>query len=127
MVPTFSLSFNNVLCPTPFQSCPFVFCVFSASSPLNPLSSPLNPLVWGPPLSPLLSNLSLSPLFSPTCPSLPSIVDGLREDELVRSGNREQKKKSLAAGSGSGEMDDVTELLAALPTVLYQEPSTLGA
>ncbi|XP_076133149.1 collagen alpha-1(XX) chain-like [Alosa pseudoharengus] len=52
-------------------------------------------------------------------------IDGLREDELIRSGNREQKKKSLATGSGSGEMDDVTELLTALPTVLYQEPTTL--
>ncbi|XP_062396603.1 collagen alpha-1(XX) chain [Sardina pilchardus] len=53
-------------------------------------------------------------------------IDGLREDELIRSGNREQKKKSLATGSGSGEMDDVTELLTALPTLLYQEPTTIA-
>lgn len=53
-------------------------------------------------------------------------IDGLREDEMIRSGNREQKKKALAAGSGSGEMDDVAEVLTALPTVVYQEPTTLA-
>ncbi|XP_063064031.1 collagen alpha-1(XX) chain [Engraulis encrasicolus] len=52
-------------------------------------------------------------------------IDGLREDELIRSGNREQKKKALPAGSGSGELDDVSEVLTALPTVIYQEPTTL--
>ncbi|XP_016138629.1 collagen alpha-1(XX) chain [Sinocyclocheilus grahami] len=51
-------------------------------------------------------------------------VDGLREDELIRSGNREQKKKTHSIGSGSGEVDDVTEALAAFPTVLYREPTT---
>ncbi|XP_051517318.1 collagen alpha-1(XX) chain-like [Myxocyprinus asiaticus] len=51
-------------------------------------------------------------------------IDGLREEELIRSGNREQKKKIPATGSGSGEVDDVSEALAALPTVLYQEPTT---
>lgn len=29
-------------------------------------------------------------------------------------------------GSGSGEMDDATEVLESLPTVLYQEPTTIG-
>lgn len=53
-------------------------------------------------------------------------VDGLREEELIRSGNREQKKKTHSIGSGSGEVDDVTEALAALPTVLYREPMTTG-
>ncbi|KAK9954343.1 hypothetical protein ABG768_016418 [Culter alburnus] len=51
-------------------------------------------------------------------------IDGLREEELIRSGNREQKKKTPSIGSGSGEVDDVTEALAALPTVLYREPTT---
>ncbi|XP_051947748.1 collagen alpha-1(XX) chain [Xyrauchen texanus] len=51
-------------------------------------------------------------------------IDGLREEELIRSGNREQKKKIPAIGSGSGEVDDVSEALAALPSVLYQEPTT---
>uniref|UniRef100_A0A8C1QPQ1 Collagen alpha-1(XX) chain n=1 Tax=Cyprinus carpio TaxID=7962 RepID=A0A8C1QPQ1_CYPCA len=51
-------------------------------------------------------------------------IDGLREEELIRSGNREQKKKTHSIGSGSGEVDDVTEALAALPTVLYREPMT---
>uniref|UniRef100_A0A8B9KZI4 Collagen alpha-1(XX) chain n=1 Tax=Astyanax mexicanus TaxID=7994 RepID=A0A8B9KZI4_ASTMX len=53
-------------------------------------------------------------------------ISGLREEELVRNGNREQKKKVLAVGSGSGEMDDVTEALESMPTVLYQEPTTTG-
>ncbi|TRY96648.1 hypothetical protein DNTS_024262 [Danionella cerebrum] len=52
----------------------------------------------------------------------PITVDGLREEELIRSGNREQKKKTPFFGSG--EVDDVTEALAALPTVLYREPTT---
>ncbi|XP_021329303.2 solute carrier family 35 member C2 isoform X3 [Danio rerio] len=51
-------------------------------------------------------------------------IDGLREEELIRSGNREQKKKTPAIGSGSGEVDDVTEALEGLPTVLYREPTT---
>ncbi|KAI4901523.1 hypothetical protein NFI96_033440 [Prochilodus magdalenae] len=51
-------------------------------------------------------------------------ISGLREEEQVRSGNREQKRKALAVGLGSGEMDDVTEALESLPTVLYQEPTT---
>jgi len=53
-------------------------------------------------------------------------VDGLREEELIRSGNREQKKKIPSIGSGSGEVDDVTEALAALPTVVYRKPTTTG-
>ncbi|XP_030623623.1 collagen alpha-1(XIV) chain [Chanos chanos] len=51
-------------------------------------------------------------------------INGLREEELIRSGNREQRRKALAGGSGSGEMDDVSETLLSLPTVLYQEPTT---
>ncbi|XP_076840731.1 solute carrier family 35 member C2 isoform X2 [Brachyhypopomus gauderio] len=51
-------------------------------------------------------------------------IGALQEDELVRSGNREQKRKSQATGSGSGEADDVREALESLPTVLYQEPTS---
>lgn len=50
----------------------------------------------------------------------------MREEELIRSGNREHKKKTHVIGSGSGEVDDITEALAALPTVLYREPTTTG-
>lgn len=70
-------------------------------------------------------------MTSTSCPPLPPpsvhvSVDGLREEELIRSGNREDKKKTHNIGSGSGEVDDITEALAALPTVLYKEPTTTG-
>uniref|UniRef100_A0A672J3F2 Solute carrier family 35 member C2 n=1 Tax=Salarias fasciatus TaxID=181472 RepID=A0A672J3F2_SALFA len=48
----------------------------------------------------------------------------LREDEMIRTGSREQKKKLLPGGSGSGDLDDATEPLLGLPTVLYPEPTT---
>ncbi|KAK5863096.1 hypothetical protein PBY51_000152 [Eleginops maclovinus] len=51
-------------------------------------------------------------------------MEGLRDEEMIRSGSREQKKKLLPGGSGSGDMDDVTEALMGLPTVLYPEPTT---
>lgn len=38
---------------------------------------------------------------------------------MIRSGSREQRKKLLPGGSGSGELDDVTDFLLAPPTVLY--------
>lgn len=44
---------------------------------------------------------------------------------MIRSGSRE-KKKTLLGGSGSGDLDDVTEALQGLPTVLYPTP-TLAA
>ncbi|XP_035238120.1 collagen alpha-1(XX) chain [Anguilla anguilla] len=47
-------------------------------------------------------------------------IDSLREEWLNRSGSREQRRKVLAGGSGSGDTDDVTEALIAAPTVLYQ-------
>uniref|UniRef100_A0AAY4DDG5 Solute carrier family 35 member C2 n=1 Tax=Denticeps clupeoides TaxID=299321 RepID=A0AAY4DDG5_9TELE len=53
-------------------------------------------------------------------------IDGLREDEMIRSGNREQRRKVLVGGSGSGEFDDVTEAISAIPTISYQEPTTIG-
>ncbi|XP_034167612.2 collagen alpha-1(XIV) chain isoform X2 [Pangasianodon hypophthalmus] len=54
----------------------------------------------------------------------PISVDVLREEEEARSGNPKHKRKVQAVGSGSGEMDDATEVLESLPTVLYQEPTT---
>nr|XP_046251575.1 collagen alpha-1(XX) chain isoform X2 [Scatophagus argus] len=51
-------------------------------------------------------------------------MEGLREEEVIRSGSREQKKKLLPGGSGSGDLDDVTEALVGLPTVLYLDPTT---
>lgn len=51
-------------------------------------------------------------------------VEGLREEEMIRSGSREQRKKMLPGGSGSGDLDDATEALMGLPTVLYPDPTT---
>lgn len=56
--------------------------------------------------------------------SVPPPVSGLREEELVRSGGREGRKKLLPGGSGSGDLDDVTDALLGVPTVLYQDTST---
>ncbi|KAM9855334.1 collagen alpha-1(XX) chain-like [Aulostomus maculatus] len=54
-------------------------------------------------------------------------MDGLREEELIRSGSREHKKKLLPGGSGSGDLDDITETLLGLPTILYPDPMTTAA
>ena len=51
-------------------------------------------------------------------------VEGLREGEMIRSDSREQRKKLLPGGSGSGDLDDVTEALMGLPTILYPDPTT---
>ncbi|KAJ8378195.1 hypothetical protein AAFF_G00244830 [Aldrovandia affinis] len=48
-------------------------------------------------------------------------IDSLREEWLNRSGSREQRKKVLAGGSGSGDIDELTEALLAAPTVLFQD------
>lgn len=54
-------------------------------------------------------------------------VEGLREEEMIRSDSREQRKKLLPGGSGSGDLDDVTEALLGLPTALYPDPITTTA
>lgn len=54
-------------------------------------------------------------------------MDGLKEEETIRSGSREQKKKMLPGGSGSGDLDDVTDALLGSPTVLYPDPTTAAA
>lgn len=47
---------------------------------------------------------------------------------MIRSGSREQRKKLLPGGSGSGELDDVTDFLLAPPTVLYpRDTATVAA
>ncbi|KAM3617369.1 uncharacterized protein V6R79_005295 [Siganus canaliculatus] len=51
-------------------------------------------------------------------------MESLREEEMIRSGSREQRKKLLPGGSGSGDLDDVTEALLGLPTVLYPDLTT---
>ncbi|XP_028264962.1 collagen alpha-1(XX) chain isoform X2 [Parambassis ranga] len=54
-------------------------------------------------------------------------MQGLRDEEVIRSGSREQKKKVLPGGSGSGDLDDATEALMGLPTVLYPDSTTTTA
>nr|XP_015824229.2 collagen alpha-1(XX) chain isoform X1 [Nothobranchius furzeri] len=51
-------------------------------------------------------------------------MDSLQEEEMIRSGSRENRKKMLPGGSGSGDLDDVTEVLLGLPTVRFPEPTT---
>lgn len=46
---------------------------------------------------------------------------------MIRSGSREQRKKLLPGGSGSGEPDDVTDFLLAPPTVLYPKAAATAA
>ncbi|KAM9829193.1 collagen alpha-1(XX) chain isoform X2 [Syngnathus typhle] len=48
-------------------------------------------------------------------------LDSLREEEMVRNGH---KRKLLPGGSGSGDLDDGTESLLTLSTVLYPDPLT---
>ncbi|XP_029994492.1 collagen alpha-1(XX) chain-like isoform X2 [Sphaeramia orbicularis] len=54
-------------------------------------------------------------------------MESLREEEMIRSGSREQKKKLLPVGSGSGDLDDTTDAVMGLPTVLYPDPTTTAA
>ncbi|XP_028308254.1 collagen alpha-1(XX) chain isoform X2 [Gouania willdenowi] len=52
-------------------------------------------------------------------------MENLQEEEMIRSGSREQKKKMLPGGSGSGDLDHVT--LLELPGVVYPETHTTTA
>lgn len=54
-------------------------------------------------------------------------MEVLQEEEMIRSGSREQRKKILPGGSGSGDLDDGTEALSGRPTVLYPDPMTTAA
>ncbi|XP_071331690.1 collagen alpha-1(XX) chain isoform X1 [Trachinotus anak] len=54
-------------------------------------------------------------------------MEGLQEEEMIRSGTREQRKKMLPGGSGLGDLDDATEALLGLPTILYPDPTTTTA
>ncbi|KAM9785483.1 collagen alpha-1(XX) chain-like [Neosynchiropus ocellatus] len=54
-------------------------------------------------------------------------MDSLREEEMIRSGSKEQKKKLLPGGSGSGDLDDVTEDPLGPSTVLYPGTRTTTA
>ncbi|XP_072569190.1 collagen alpha-1(XX) chain isoform X2 [Paramormyrops kingsleyae] len=52
-------------------------------------------------------------------------INSLREDWRNRSGNREQRRKAQAGVGGPTNTDDLTtEALLAVPTVLYQQPTT---
>ncbi|XP_035501673.2 collagen alpha-1(XIV) chain isoform X3 [Scophthalmus maximus] len=51
-------------------------------------------------------------------------MEGLRDEEMIRSGSREHRKKLSPGGSGSGDVDDATEALLGLPTILYPSPTT---
>ncbi|CAG6021052.1 unnamed protein product [Menidia menidia] len=46
------------------------------------------------------------------------------EEETIRSGSREQKKKLLPGGSGSGDLDEAADVLLGRPTVLYPDSTT---
>lgn len=46
---------------------------------------------------------------------------------MIRSGSREQRKKMLPGGSGSGDLDDVTDMLLAHSPVLYPGPTITAA
>uniref|UniRef100_A0A3P9I4N0 Uncharacterized protein n=1 Tax=Oryzias latipes TaxID=8090 RepID=A0A3P9I4N0_ORYLA len=55
--------------------------------------------------------------------SLP--VEGLRAEKMIRSGSREDRKKMLPGGSGSGDLDESTDGPPGLPAVLYSDPTTI--
>ncbi|MEQ2272521.1 hypothetical protein XENORESO_018866 [Xenotaenia resolanae] len=50
-------------------------------------------------------------------------LEGLREEEMIRSGSRENRRKLIPGGSGSGDLDDAMAVLLDLPTVLFPEPT----
>uniref|UniRef100_A0A3B3WX03 Solute carrier family 35 member C2 n=1 Tax=Poecilia mexicana TaxID=48701 RepID=A0A3B3WX03_9TELE len=54
-------------------------------------------------------------------------LEGLREEEMIRSGSRENRRKLIPGGSGSGDLDDSTAVLLDLPTVLFPDPTLTTA
>uniref|UniRef100_A0A3P9N8M6 Solute carrier family 35 member C2 n=1 Tax=Poecilia reticulata TaxID=8081 RepID=A0A3P9N8M6_POERE len=54
-------------------------------------------------------------------------LEGLREEEMIRSGSRENRRKLIPGGSGSGDLDDSTVVLLDLPTVLFPDPTLTTA
>lgn len=55
------------------------------------------------------------------------LVEGLWEEEVIRGGHREQRKKSVAGGSGSGDLDSVAHVILSYSTVLYPDATTTSA
>ncbi|XP_068601924.1 collagen alpha-1(XX) chain [Brachionichthys hirsutus] len=51
----------------------------------------------------------------------------LREEEVIRSGGREHRKKTSPGGSGSGDLGGATELFLGPPTIVYPELTTTAA
>ncbi|XP_014326962.1 solute carrier family 35 member C2 isoform X1 [Xiphophorus maculatus] len=54
-------------------------------------------------------------------------LEGLREEEMIRSGSRENRRKLIPGGSASGDLDDSTAVLLDRPTVLFPEPTLTTA
>ncbi|TWW56200.1 Collagen alpha-1(XIV) chain [Takifugu flavidus] len=54
-------------------------------------------------------------------------MEGLWEEEVIRGGHREQRKKIVAGGSGSGDLDSVAHVILSYSTVLYPDPTTTSA
>ncbi|PWA32888.1 hypothetical protein CCH79_00016431, partial [Gambusia affinis] len=46
---------------------------------------------------------------------------------MIRSGSRENRRKLIPGGSGSGDLDDSTAVLLDLPTVLFPDPTLTTA
>uniref|UniRef100_A0A3Q2CST6 Collagen alpha-1(XIV) chain-like n=1 Tax=Cyprinodon variegatus TaxID=28743 RepID=A0A3Q2CST6_CYPVA len=49
-------------------------------------------------------------------------LEGLREEEVIRSGSRDNRRKLIPVGSGSGDLDEATAVLLNPPTVLFPDP-----
>lgn len=57
-------------------------------------------------------------------------VEALWEEEMIRSGSHERRKKIGPGGSGSGDLDSVADVVLSFSTVLYPvstTTTTLGA
>ncbi|XP_038131253.1 collagen alpha-1(XX) chain isoform X2 [Cyprinodon tularosa] len=49
-------------------------------------------------------------------------LEGLREEEVIRSGSRDNRRNLIPVGSGSGDLDEATAVLLNPPTVLFPDP-----